>query len=333
MKLFKIQVNPYLEFMNSILLTSRYNEITSPMIGYGLMADESNPYTEVIKAFFRPYKDHPIYSYVEEMIPSGFTFSRPVELALSLGESKEFVRHWMPNELCVNYCGGFERMEELIRRMREMEEEIHYFDFFKEVKGYYDPYIKQAREVVQAYPYITLLEEEYGKEQSSYHYVLQALMRGNYGICFTDPTTGKVDMFSVFATDDYCISSAILFHEYSHPFINPLTERYMELANQYEYAYELLKPYKLPAFQSGYGDWQECINEHLVRAMVIHLLRKCKLYSMADDFLNRDLYRGYKYIPNILKKYEYYDAHRETYANFEQFYPELLKVFATKFEL
>lgn len=37
MKAFNVQVNPYLEFMNSILLTSRYNEMTKPYIGYGLM--------------------------------------------------------------------------------------------------------------------------------------------------------------------------------------------------------------------------------------------------------------------------------------------------------
>lgn len=85
--------------------------------------------------------------------------------------------------------------------------------------------------------------------------------------------------------------------------------------------------YKLPGFMSGYGDWLECVNEHFVRAMVIHLLRKCDLQEAAEEMLDYDLQKGYKYIPLILEKYEYYDANRIVFKNFEMFYPELIKVF------
>ena len=45
-----VQLNQNLEFMNSILLTSRYNEITKKYIGYGLMTEHSN-----IFQFFHGY--------------------------------------------------------------------------------------------------------------------------------------------------------------------------------------------------------------------------------------------------------------------------------------
>ena len=45
MKKINVYINSYLEYMNSILLTSRYNEITEPYIGYGLMTKEENEYT------------------------------------------------------------------------------------------------------------------------------------------------------------------------------------------------------------------------------------------------------------------------------------------------
>ena len=82
-----VQLNPNLEFMNSILLTSRYNEMTKKYIGYGLMTEQSNAYTNRIKSFFEKHLNHPIYPYIESLIPNGFTFSRPVELMLSLGNS------------------------------------------------------------------------------------------------------------------------------------------------------------------------------------------------------------------------------------------------------
>ena len=86
----EVFVSPNLELINGILLTSRYNELTRPYVGYGLMTEEENDYTFAVKAFFKPYRAHKIYKVLEAMIPNGFTFSRPVELALAFDESGDF---------------------------------------------------------------------------------------------------------------------------------------------------------------------------------------------------------------------------------------------------
>lgn len=328
MKKINVYINPYLEYMNSILLTSRYNEITESYIGYGLMTKEVNEYTTRIKQFLEKYRNDSIYQYIESLIPNGFTFSRPVELMLSLGSNIDFSMQYTPSEMCIEYCGGISKIKELLKLLKEYEEKIGFFTFFEEAKKYYNPIIEQASEVVNKYPYISILEDEYGKEQNSYNYILSSLMKGNYGISFGKKGKTKLDIFCVFATDSFSISEAILFHEFSHPFINPLTEKYMDLVTKYQSSHELLKKYKLPGFKSGYGDWYECVNEHLVRAMVIHLLQKCNLQNIATEKLDYELCIGYKYIPLILEKYKYYDNHRDIYPDFETFYPILLEVFS-----
>ena len=73
----EVFVSPNLELINGILLTSRYNELTRPYVGYDLMTEEENDYTFAVKAFFKPYRTHKIYKVLEAMIPNGFTFSRP----------------------------------------------------------------------------------------------------------------------------------------------------------------------------------------------------------------------------------------------------------------
>ncbi len=332
MKQIDVQVNPNLEYMNSILLTSRYNEITKKHIGYGLMNENVNEYTNHIRCFFEKHLEDPIYSYIESLIPNGFTFSRPVELMLSLGDNMDFVRQYPLSDLCIKYCGGLPTIHNLLDMLKTFERKTGYFTFFEQTKNYYDLIIDRAREVVNKYPYISLLENEYGMEQNSYNYVITSLMVGNFGIYFADERTKKTSMFSVFTTDDFSISPSILLHEFSHPFINPLTERYADAVKKYEDTYELLKQYKLPGFRSGYGDWNECVSEHFVRAMVIHLLQKCGLTDMADQMLNNDLSLGYKYIPFILEQYQYYDNNRNTYPDFESFYPVLLKVFSQNIE-
>lgn len=328
MKKINVYINSYLEYMNSILLTSRYNEITEPYIGYGLMTKEENEYTTHIKHFLEKYRNDDIYQYIESLVLNGFTFSRPVELMLSLGNNTDFSMQYTPSEMCIEYCGGFSNIKELLRLLKEYEAKIGFFAFLEEAKEYYNPIIEQAKEIVNKYPYISILEDEYGKEQNSYNYILSSLMIGNYGISFGEKGKEKLDIFSVFATDGFSISEAVLFHEFSHPFINPLTEKYIDLATKYQNSHEMLKKYKLRGFKSGYGDWYECINEHLVRAMVIHLLQKCNLQDIATEMLDHDLCKGYKYIPLILEKYKYYDDHRNIYPDFETFYPTLLEVFS-----
>ena len=328
MKQIHVSINPYLEFVNSVLLTGRYNEITAPRVGYGLMTTQVNEYTEAIKSFFQKYRQDGVYSYVEAMIPNGFTFSRPVELALSLGNSKNFSMQHTLSDICIKYCGGIEKIRELLQLLKDFEAETGFFEFFKEIKGYYDPIIAKANSVIEQYPYISLLEEIYGKEQDSYNYVLSPLMCGNFGCSFADAAKDTLDIFGVFSTEGWSISAPILLHEFSHPFINPLTEKYAHLVEEYKIDYEKLKPYKLPNFLSGYGDWYECVNEHLVRAMVIYLLKKCDFTHDAEQMLGHDLYCGYQYIPFILERYKLYEQNRDRYPSFEAFYPSLLNVFS-----
>lgn len=135
--------------------------------------------------------------------------------------------------------------------------------------------------------------------------------------------------FGIRPSGYFSLSPAILLHEYSHSFINPVTEKYQDIVQKYQGTYETLAKYKFANYLSGYEGWEECVNEHLVRAMTIHILKKCHYTELADQLLNNDLYLGYRYIPKILEKYEYYDSNRNVYDNFEGFYPVLLDAFVT----
>ena len=331
MKKINVQVNPFLEFINSILLTSRYNELTKPFIGYGLMTEAENEYTIAIKNFFKPYANDCVYSIIEKMIPVGFIFSRPVELMLSLGDSEDFNVKYQLSDFCIQYCGGSDNIELLLKHLKTLWYKTDYISFFNRMKHVYDPVIERVLQTVSEYPFIDIIENEYGTSQNSYNYILSSLMNGNFGICFNNQDSGKLDLYSVFSTDNFSLSPTVLFHEYSHSFINPLTDKYYDLAQGYIDSYEKLKKYKLQDFQSGYGEFQECINEHLVRAMSIHLLKKINLIDMANNELNYDLYCGYKFIPRILECYDYYDKNRDKFNTFEQFFPQLLEAFELKY--
>ncbi|OPJ64797.1 hypothetical protein CLORY_03060 [Clostridium oryzae] len=133
--------------------------------------------------------------------------------------------------------------------------------------------------------------------------------------------------------NEFCrgaLSTNVTIHEFVHPLINPLTEKFSELVNKYQKAYEWLKLYKQPDFQSGYGDWAECVNEHVVRAIAIYLARKLGEKEYAAKHLEYDMKIRYMYLPALLDKFQYYEKHRDIYKTIDDFYPELVKVFAEK---
>lgn len=132
MKQITVQVNPNLEYMNSILLTSRYNQITEQYIGYGLMTEDDNEYTKCVKRFFEKHRNDPIYHYIESLIPNGFTFSRPVELMLSLGDRKDFVMQHSLSELCIEYCGDCRQSKSYCICLRLLKEKSIILAFLKE---------------------------------------------------------------------------------------------------------------------------------------------------------------------------------------------------------
>ena len=319
-----------MELINGILLTSRYNELTRPYVGYGLMTEEENDSPLPSKPFFKPYREHKIYKVLEAMIPNGFTFSRPVELALAFDESGDFSFRFPLSSLCIAYSGGLGADSGICRPASRLAKESGYFDFFSNAGRFlFAPISKRARETVGARPFAARCwKPNSGRGSTPTSYVVSVLMKGNFGLHFPASRRLRIRSFSVFSTDSLSLSPAILLHEYAHPFINPLTEKYRSLVYTHQNAYEWLSKCKLPDYRSGYDGWEECVNEHLVRAMTIHLLRRCGYTDTAEQMLRNDLYCGYKYIPLLLERYCAYDGMRRTYPNFESYYPELLSVFS-----
>jgi len=97
MKKINVKINPNLEFINGILLTSKYNELTKPFIGYGLMTEENNQYTNAIKEFFRKYE-------IENSIVSSVSFSKR-EIVSFLEKKSNFIDFDLstPFDLKINY--------------------------------------------------------------------------------------------------------------------------------------------------------------------------------------------------------------------------------------
>jgi hypothetical protein len=111
-------------------------------------------------------------------------------------------------------------------------------------------------------------------------------------------------------------------HEFSHPFVNPLTERHWDLVKDSAVRYDSIPE---RARRNVCGDWQECINEFTVRAITVHVAF-LESEAAGRRAYEREKANGVSYLDPLLAALREYAGHRSQYPTFGLFYPKLLEV-------
>ncbi|MGI6538940.1 MAG: TnsD family Tn7-like transposition protein [Caldicoprobacterales bacterium] len=190
-------------------------------------------------------------SNITAMTGVGNKYRKQVVEEIKSGEFPSLNRKYEISPLCRELCGGEENINNLLSLLRRFCEEIGYMNFFDIVKKYYRDSVEAVKRHLNKYPFVLVMEDFYGKKQNSYHYIITNLSHGSFGICFKN--NDKLDMFAVMAlmsiSDNEeenelyrgALSTNTIIHEFAHPLINPLTEKFGELVEKYCQAYEWLK--------------------------------------------------------------------------------------------
>ncbi|NJK96753.1 MAG: DUF4932 domain-containing protein, partial [Bacteroidales bacterium] len=118
----------------------------------------------------------------------------------------------------------------------------------------------------------------------------------------------------------------IVWHEFSHSFINHLTDQYIEKVKIYEPL--LFNPIKSAMAAQAYSNWTSVVNEHIIRAITIRLT--AKRYGDKDAkslFQSEVIGKSFIYIEPICEQLNIYESNRSKYKVFDDFFPLLLNAF------
>ncbi|CEN24296.1 DUF4932 domain-containing protein [Paeniclostridium sordellii] len=332
------EVNLQVEMMNIILYNSKYNDICKNIIGFEPIVDEKNSYTEEIDLYFRKFADHQIYAQLYKMIDKGFFLGRPMELSLSLNSSNYLESRYELSEQSVFMSGGETYIEKFTKLFNNFRKDSEFDKFFYKIQKHYCNSVSFMNNCLNIYPFVDELNEFFGTSNISYNFIISNLCKGNFGIYFK--LKDKIHVYSIYTCYGLDISDEnndfdkeqlcnTVFHELSHPVINPLSEKYIRLINSYNSVYSYLKPYKDDKY-AGYNDWEECVNEHIIRAIGIYMLKKHNKKDYVNNRIEYEYELGYRYIKSIIKKLEYYENNREIYNTLDDFYPYIIDVFSEK---
>ena len=122
------------------------------------------------------------------------------------------------------------------------------------------------------------------------------------------------------------VAEYLVFHEFSHSFVNPLTEKYIEQVNLSE---KLFKPIEYAMSKQAYVNWEITLNEHIVRAFTARAIEIQYGKQACNDVVRNELQKGFVYIEHIIEMLREYEKERDTHGTtFAQYFPTLLSAIA-----
>lgn len=325
-----VGVFPQVELISIVQTISKYPETFA-----FLMAKDSSAYAGDAARHFAPYRDHPAVKMLDRLSlqPGMLNFSAPSNVMLLADESLCVRSDIVTDEFVIRRAGGIDSLTLFLKLLRDFAVKSSFSDFFAEHREFYISLAENTVSSMGQMNYIAELENFYGISQRSYNIVLVSLY-GSVGfgnsLLHTDqmreiyntmgPRAVK-DGQPFFGDGEYL--KYMIRHEFSHPYINPMTEKYWLLIKDRNGNYDAIPEV---ARKGVCGDWQECINEFVIRAVTTHLA-----YSESEEAGERayakESGRGVIWLDELLKNIRLYESERNTFPTFDSFYPKILEVF------
>lgn len=297
---------------------------------------------------FKEFKNHRAVQLLDTLIPRT-SITGPVNLVLHFSELPEIKQIYEldTSNIVISLIGGTNErkriINEFIKAFSDFYTQAGVEAFLSKHQSYYQQAIDDVNKNLPPSNFINAMEKYYGKENQAYILNPSPVFYPNFGqgpriatkdgqIIFNvfgplNESTGNNKDFS-FDFDNHEEIRYKSMHEFGHSFINPITEQTdnFEIINKYSY---LFKPIEHFMSEQGYRDWRTCLTEHLVR------LGEIRIAASMNDTLTamnlRKMYIGSRkfiYLPFLEKKILEYENNRRKYITFEDFFPELMKVFS-----
>jgi hypothetical protein len=313
-----ISVDPRLEVLSIVQYLGGVEPITKL----------ESRYRGAVDSAFGAFRGHRAVALVRAMADTGFSFDAPpnatLHRGLELGPSRAF------SPYVVRRGGSERKLENYFGTLAAFAEESGFAAFFNAHREFYRSMVAAAASQIGELQQPSLLEAYYGEQMGSYNIVLVPLyMPGGFGV--EVDADGVREIYSVqgplaveeglpsFGTEQSF--TYLVWHEFSHSFVNPLTRTSIEAANRYAPLYE---PLADAMRRQAYGNWESTLNEHIVRAVTTRLAYLNYGAAEGDRARSHESGRGFVYLDALVEALERYESQRDRYPALRDFYPELL---------
>ncbi|MBP8994947.1 MAG: DUF4932 domain-containing protein [Bacteroidales bacterium] len=324
------EVLPQIELISIIQTISKYQT------KYGfLMIQDTFLYQKEILKNFSSFRNHPVIQMFDSLSlkPGKMNFSAPSSLMLYLDNNLNLRNDIIFDDFIIKRCGGIDSIKLFLNFLKDFSQKSSFNKFFKEHTDFYKRIISLSIKSLGDNNIIQEIEEFYGLKQENYNVCLVSMYNFvGFGNSILHKNK-KMELYNVIGPrsiekdipdfgDAYYLKY-MLRHEFSHPFVNTLTEENWNYIKDYSAKFETIPDV---AKKRICGDWQECINEFVIRAVSVHLAYK-ENEELGQQVYDSEKSRGVYNLDDLLEHIREYENNRNRYATFGSYYKNILDIF------
>ena len=215
--------------------------------------------------------------------------------------------------------------EDFSKEIKKLADDIKWDEFFENHRKTYEKFVDE----VCIFPKeleLNDIENYYSVKATSYTFIPSMLINGGFG-----PSDGKGNLYyfrgfrydekkKEFLYDNEYIMEC-LFHEFSHPIVNPLVDKYLCKSEELDSFYELSKRNNLHPAYSGHKE--TVMYEYLVRANAYILTSKYfeDIEPIENDWI---IEHGFTFLPELVK---FTKENKHKFKTYEEFVEKAIPIF------
>ncbi|MBB6369897.1 DUF4932 domain-containing protein [Chryseobacterium shigense] len=242
--------------------------------------------------------------------------------------------------------------EEVTSLIRNYISELHHFyvkenigEFFEQNKDFYKN--AEAEYNQQIPPAFTdAMEQFYGEGFNTYTILISPMMmwpiEDNEGRGIgtaVDLKSGAKNIYEIaspfvrvekpgqFGYDNQFQARFLSVHEFGHSFVNKEVYKNKDKLEKFKDLFEKSKLKETMIKIGGYGDYQTCVAEHLVRLGEIETARIQQDFERSKRLEDYHMRNNFIFLPELEAKINEYNTDRKKYKTFGDFVPQLLEIF------
>ena len=322
-----ITVDERMELLTTVQLLANYSLLTPSDIAY----------KNEVAEHFAAYKDMDAVKIVSVIKNEYFAFSAAPTYIYhySLPGFEQTSPFTDEDKDILDYEQNKETLTRLVVALKDFYVQSHFHEFYLQHRIMYDSMIHSVQAAIGDKDVIATMEHHYGSSNPAYNIVLTPLLhdggfavktvseKGNTLYAIIGP---QADSKATPVFNSKNLLQMYVLHEFSHPFCNPLIDKYYRLL---EADTCLLNPILASQEQQGYGNWKECLYEHLVRANEL-VLTKTILGEAESGKIYKEYYddRQWIYLKGLVPLIEQYTHNRDRYKSLDDFMYVIIDYFS-----
>lgn len=274
---------------------------------------------------FMEHRDHSVFTILASMVRRGFSYDAVPSAIYYYDDDFNLREDVVMDDFIISRAGGEKRLDHFMMELKAFRMDSGFDDFFRSKEEFYLLSMKGAHDLMVENNVVEVMEAFYGVSVDGSILTITPYSMNNYGVSL-QYKDGRVQYLPTVTSFTNSPSSFInlIIHEFSHPFVNPNTAKFPETLEATE---ALFEPIAKQMASQAYPNWEIAINEHVVRANTLWMIREIFGEKVYEAQLKDDKSRGFIYIDQVLEAIEDYQLNRDLYPTFDDFYPEIMKVF------